>query len=457
MIGSRTLLSALCCLLIPPLARADDWPQWLGPRRDGVWRENGIVDAFPKDGLPVRWKADIGSGYAGPAVAGGHVFVLDRVLKPNASRPRNPFQRVTVPGTERVLCLDASDGKGVWNFEYDCPYSLSYGAGPRTTPAVDGDRVYTLGAEGDLYCLDAARGKASWHVRVSDEKNPTPQWGIASSPLVDGNHVICASGDPDAVLKCFDKLTGNLVWGALSATEPGYSSPVIYDVAGKRQLIFFDPAAINSLDPETGKVLWSVPHGPARYGMSIVTPRFYHDPTLGDLIFVATQYEGSLMLKLAQDSNGAPSASILWKRAGKNERKTDALHVVFAPPLLRDGCIDGCDVLGQLRCLDIATGDRIWETTAATTYDAGPQKWATTFIIPLGDAGSRCLLPNEHGDLILADLTRAGYKEISRTHLLEPANLDPGRPVVWSEPAFANGSIFWRNDKEIICASLVGK
>ena len=101
--------------------------------------------------------------------------------------------------------------------------------------------------------------------------------------------------------------------------------------------------------------------------------------------------------------------------------------------------------------------DGVWESTAATTYDAGRQKWSSTFIIPLGDTGSRCLLPNEHGDLIFADLTPTGYKEISRAHLIEPANRDPGRLVVWSEPAFADRCIFWRNDNELVCASLAAK
>ena len=454
---SVMLFFTSCLVLILPCAHADDWPQWLGPHRDGVWRETGLIDAFPKDGPVIRWRATIGSGYAGPAVAGGRVYVIDRVLGPEAARPKSPFKRVTVPGTERVLCLNEADGKVLWTHEYDCPYSLSYGAGPRTTPAVDGKCVYTLGAEGDLLCLDADSGRPIWSQKLSGDKKPTPMWGFAGSPLVDGDKVICPTGDPNAVLSAFDKKTGKTLWSALSATEPGYSSPVIYEAAGKRQLIQWDPEAVNSLDPETGKVYWSVKHGPLRYGMSIVTPRFCRDPQLGDLLFVTTQYEGSLMLKLGQDEKGEPTASILWKRAGKTERKTDAIHTVFAAPLLRDGHVYGVDVLGQLRCLDSKTGDRLWETTAATTYDAGPQKWASTFIIPLGDTGSRCLLPNEHGDLILADLTPEGYKEISRTHLIEPANLDPGRPVVWSAPAFADRCIFWRNDKEIVCASLAVK
>src|SRR5436190_272791 len=129
-------------------ASADDWPQWMGPKRDGVWRETGIVDSFPKDGPPVRWRVKIGGGYAGPAVAAGRVFVTDRQLKEGASAPADPFKRGSIPASERVLCLNEKDGTEIWKHEYDCPYTVSYPAGPRCTPTVDGDRVYTLGAEG---------------------------------------------------------------------------------------------------------------------------------------------------------------------------------------------------------------------------------------------------------------------------------------------------------------------
>jgi len=182
-----------------------------------------------------------------------------------------------------------------------------------------------------------------------------------------------------------------------------------------------------------------------------VTPRFDRDAQLGDLLYVATQYEGSLVLKL--DSK-EPGASVLWRRVGKSDRKTDALHILFSTPAIRDGFIYGVDAYGELRCLNLKTGDRLWETFDATTYDAGQQKWASAFLIHLGDKGSRYLIANEHGDLILADLNPAGYHEVSRTHLLDPTNKDPGRPVLWSHPACADRCIFWRNDKELICATM---
>jgi outer membrane protein assembly factor BamB len=436
--------------------RADDWPQWQGPHRDGIWRETGLLAAFPQDGLNILWRVPVAGGFAGPAVSGGRVYVTDFLPALDTHRKTNPMKRITEPGQERLQCFDELTGKLLWTDAHDVAYGMSYSVGPRATPTVDDGRVYTFGAEGDLRCVDAATGKLIWSKGLSEAANPTPLWGFASAPFIDGERLICITGgnDPEhgrGVVRVYNKVTGDLLWTALSAKEPGYSTPMIVQAGGKRQLIVWDVLSVNSLDPQSGKLYWSVPYGPAKQGMAIITPRFEHDAQLGDVLFVATQYNGSLLLKLADD---APGASILWKRAGKNDRNTDALHIVAWPPVLRDGHIYGIDTYGQLRCLDMKSGDRLWETFAATTYDAGEQKWASAFLIPLGETGDRYLIANEHGDLILAQMNPQGYHELSRTHLLEPTNSEPGRTVVWSHPALADQCIFWRNDKEMICASL---
>ena len=140
---------ALSATLITAL-QGDDWPQWLGPQRDALWRETGIVEKFPPGGLKFRWRVPIGTGYTGPAVARGRVYVADRQLAKGASNPSNPFARGEIPGSERVLCLNESDGALLWKHEYDCAYTVSYSSGPRVTPAVHDGKVYTLGAEGNL-------------------------------------------------------------------------------------------------------------------------------------------------------------------------------------------------------------------------------------------------------------------------------------------------------------------
>src|SRR5262249_4040199 len=146
-----------------------DWPQWLGPKRDGVWRETDLIEKFPKGGPKVLWRTKIGAGYSGPAVADGRVFVTDRVLADGAKNPDNAFARPKVEGKERVLCLDEAKGTVIWEKEYDCTYKISYALGPRTTPVVTKDKVYTLGAMGDLYCFDVKNGDILWKKNLLKE------------------------------------------------------------------------------------------------------------------------------------------------------------------------------------------------------------------------------------------------------------------------------------------------
>ena len=141
---------------------ADDWPQWQGPNRDGVWHETGIIEKFSSNGPPVRWRAKIGAGYSGPIVARGRVYVTDRRLTQASGNPSDPFQRGEVPGGERVLCLDEADGHALWTHEYACVYTISYPAGPRVAPLVSDGKIYTLGAEGNLFCLGSETGNVIW-------------------------------------------------------------------------------------------------------------------------------------------------------------------------------------------------------------------------------------------------------------------------------------------------------
>lgn len=433
--------------LFGPLASADDWPQWLGPERDGVWRETGVVNEFPPAGPPVRWRTPIGAGFSGPAVVGDRVYVTDRVLASGAKNPDNPFARDTVAGSERILCLDANDGQILWTHEYECDYTVSYGSGPRTTPIVTGGKVYALGAEGDLFCLDAADGTVQWSRELKkDYHTNSPIWGFSASPLLDGNRLICIVGGSGSVAVAFDKDSGKEIWHALSAAEPGYCPPVIYDYAGRRQLIIWHPQAVNGLNPETGEVYWSIPSD-VKAGMTIATPR-----KLGNLLFVSSFYDGPLMLEFV---DGESEPRLLWRGESHSERNTDKLHCVMSTPTLTEGYIYGVGSYGQLRCLNVDTGQRIWADLQATgsTGDihSGTDRWKNAFLIRHED---RFFLANETGDLIIAKITPAGYDEISRAHLLEPTNPMPGREVVWAHPAFADRCTYMRNDKEIICVDL---
>jgi outer membrane protein assembly factor BamB len=419
---------------------AEDWPQWLGAQRDGVWRETGIVEKFPESGLKVKWRTAIGGGYSGPAVAKGKVYLMDRQLAKGASNPANPFERGTIQGTEQVLCLDEASGKILWQHEYEAPYTVSYSAGPRVTPAVAEGKVYTLGAEGNLVCLDAEKGTLVWQKDFKKEFGiTTPLWGFAGHPLVDGKKVICLVGGEGSVAVAFDRETGKELWRALSAKEPGYAPPMLYEFGGKRQVIIWHPEAVNGLDPETGKVFWTYPTAKVQAGMTIPSPR-----KSGDRLFMTSFYNGSLMLKI-----GAEGPTEVWASKKVSEKDTDGLHSVMSTPLIEGGYIYAPCSYGQFRCLKEETGERIWETFAPTAGKS--ERWGNTFVVKNGD---RAFLFSEKGDIIIAKLSPEKYEEISRAHLLDPVNRDPGRMVVWSHPAFADKCVFARNDQEIVCASL---
>lgn len=439
----------LACLAAP--LHADDWPQWLGPQRDGIWRETGLVDRFPAGGPKVLWRTPIGGGYAGPAVAGGKVFVTDRVLAKDARKLRNDFDRAEVSGSERIHCLNQADGKILWTHEYPCAYRISYAAGPRCTPVVEGDRVWCLGAMGDLKCLDAASGKVIWEKDFKkDFAQQPPIWGWSASPLLDGDKLICMVGGDGSTAVAFNKTTGEVLWKSLSAAEPGYCPPVIFTVGGKRQLIIWHPEAVNGLDPETGKLYWSQRFR-LQAGLAIPTPRLFD----GDKLFITSFYNGPMLLQLT--GGAEPGAKLLWKGNSNSEQptKTDKLHAIMCTPFVKEDHIYGVCSFGQLRCLKASDGSRVWETLEATLpKDAkrkAPTRWANAFIVANED---RFFLFNEVGELIIAKLTPSGYDEIDRAKLLEPTLTTMGRDYVWTHPAFANKRFFARNDKEIVCVSL---
>jgi len=440
---SPTLLAGLIIVLGVSTSGADDWPQWLGPQRDSVWRETGVLDKFPEGGPKVLWRAKIAGGYAGPAVADGKVYVTDYLTDADTRKASSPQARPKIPGKERVLCLDAKSGQEIWKYEYERPYAISYPAGPRCTPTVHEGKVYTLGAEGNLCCLDAARGTLVWAKDFKKDYNAeTAFWGYASHPLVDGKKLFCVVGGPDSLAVAFDKDTGKEIWRSLSAKQAGYAPPTLIDAGGVRQLLIWHGEALNSLDPETGKPYWSVPLQ-SHMGMAIMTPR-----KLGDYLFVGGPYGKAMLLKL---DAGKPAITEVWR--GK---KDTAVYPVNSTPFLEDGLMYGIDQPGQLRAVKLETGERLWETFKPISDKENVRQVGsgTVFLVKNGD---RFLLASETGHLLIAKLGPKGYEEVSRWKMLEPTGTAFGRDVWWSHPAFANRCVFARNDKELVCVSLAAE
>ena len=431
----------LAFLLTASAVRADDWPQWMGPNRDGVWGEKGILAKFPKGGPKEVWRTKINGGYTGPAVVGGMVYVMDYETKADIRKLSYPTRpKGGLDGKERVLCLDARTGKEVWKHQYDCHYTVSYPAGPRCTPTVHAGKVYTLGAEGNLYCLAAKTGKELWSKDFKkDYAAKTPLWGFTGHPLIDGKNLICLVGGKDSLLVAFDKDTGKEVWKGLDSKDQGYCPPSLITAGGKKQILLWDPEKIHSVDPETGKPYWSVALKP-HYGMSIMAPK-----KRGNYLYAG----GIDFVSAVFTLDGINEPKEKWRGEGDS-----GLSPVNATPLLEDDTIYGVDQGGVMRAVDLATGKRLWGTTKLTT-GAKTASSGTGFLVKNGD---RHFLFNEKGELVIVRLSRKGFEEIDRAKLLAPTGVAfKDRDVVWSHPAFADKCVFARNDKEIVCYSLAAE
>lgn len=425
----RTPLLLMLSLVLPAAtgALADDWPQWRGPQRDGVWRESGVVDAIPAGGLPVVWRARVLNGWSGPAVADGRVFVTDHDYHSD-------------PEVERVVCCDEQSGEPLWLHEYPCVYgNMEYGNGPRATPTVHEGLVYTLGTMGHLVCLEAASGTVVWKKDpVEDLHVDRPRYGVSAAPLVEGEVVIISAGArPNGTAIAFDRLTGEERWRALE-DRTAYSAPIAIEAAGRRQVILWTGDNINSLDPITGELLWQVPFkatfDPAQ---ATATPVIHGDK----LLCLASWNRGSMMLQIDQHQ---PAASVFWKT------RSDPTASSSTPVYQDDASIYTIVGDGALCRLDPATGDELWRTREATSERFG--------MAHLVVHDSRCFLLNQQGHLIAAELTPEGYHEHGRMLLVEPtAGYRAGGPVCWAHPAFANRRVFARNDRELVCVSLAAE
>jgi outer membrane protein assembly factor BamB len=421
--GIKTL--AIVAVGLSAVVRAEDWPQWRGTQRDGVWHETGILQSFPPEGLKILWRVPVGVGFSSPVVAQGEVYVTDsQVTRANAR--------------ENIRCLDAVTGETIWIHTYEVVYP-EYGAdpdhpfGPHATPVVADGKIYAFGRMSDLLCLDAVTGRVIWRHELSKEFGTTEDLrGFSSSPIIEGKLIIIAiAKSPQISIVAFDKDTGEQVWEALDEI-PSNTSPIVIEAAGRRQLIVWAYKSVAALDPLTGAILWrqNIPPG-GNY--AVPTPVWKDDWLL----------LSGLMLKLDRDK---PDASILWP----DELRPLRIYVSdTSTPLIQDGLVFSPTSKGHLACLDATSGKQLWQADRVSESKSG----GSIHLTAVPSIGCVFLF-TDRGDLILSRLTAAGYQELGRFHLLDPTADYGQQKMAWVAPAYSGRRVFARNDKELVCASL---
>jgi len=411
MIRKFHLALALSWLAISP-AFGTDWPQFLGPTRNGVYAGTDLAEKWPQDGPPVVWQKSIGQGFSGPAVAGGKLVLFHRVKD-----------------EETVECLDAKTGKQLWSFAYPTTYEgdIVSDAGPRATPSIAGGFIFTYGAEGRLHCLDFATGKILWSVDAKkDFAAAKGFFGIAGSPLVEGNAVLLNIGGSDgAGIVAFDTATGKVLWKATSDAA-SYSSPVAATVNGRHYAFFFTQSGLVALDPVDGKIQFQYPwRPPIHASVSSATPL-----VIDDLIFLSASYgTGAILLRVKNNTV---------------EKVWSADHVLsnhYATSVERNGFLYGIDGRTDpgsspgpsLRCVELLTGKIRWQ-------DSSPGAATVTL------AGNQLLILTERGVLIRAEATPEGFKPNARAEVL------PFQ--VRAYPALADGLLYARSKDKLVCVDL---
>jgi outer membrane protein assembly factor BamB len=294
---------------------ANDWPKWRGDNRDGVWTETGIVSSYTE--LKPKWRVDISSGYSGPTVAEGRVYVSDRVTSPKQ--------------IERVHCFDEATGKSLWTHEYDCAYrDVGYTAGPRGAVQVHKGIAYSLGAMGHLFAFDAKSGRVLWsHDLNTEYKIDMPIWGIAAAPLITEDLIVLhIGGTPDATVVALGLEDGKERWRALG-DRASYSAPILIEQAGKPVIVVWTGDHIVGLDPLTGRTHWKQPFPPSRMVIGVATPIVNNNQ-----LFVSNFFDGSRMVDLHPTEL---KASLAWASVGSDEKNTKSLHSLISTPIWLDG------------------------------------------------------------------------------------------------------------------------
>jgi outer membrane protein assembly factor BamB len=390
-----------------PLAAAADWPQWMGPARNGSSPETGLLTDWSRQRPKVVWKTRGGDGYSSIAVVGSRAFTL-----------------VQREGQELAIALDAATGKEIWATPLGPAYQNQFGDGPRSTPALDGGLVYVQSVTGPLVCLEAGLGKIVWqHHLLKEFGAKNLRWGLSASPLIEGDLVLAVPGAKEAGVAAFDRKTGKVVWKT-GSDKAAYASPVALTVGGSRQAVFFTAAGLLGVTAGDGSELWRVPWI-TEFDCNICTPQVI---AKDQVLVTSGEDVGCAVFRLKKDA--APE--VVWESKGPKS----VMKCYWSTPVLHGGHLYGLS--GEfskridLRCVDARTGKQVWSKP-------GFGKAAITL------ADGHLFLTTKAGDLVVVAASPAGYQEKGRLSILGENR---------TMPTIAGRKLFLRDRQDILCVDV---
>ena len=384
------------CFSTAPAQNGGDWPQWRGPNRDGVSKESGLLKQWPTDGPPLVWKTTgAGIGYSSLAIAGGRIYTMG------------------VRGErEYVIAFDASTGKEIWATASGDRYKDSRGDGPRGTPTVDGDRLYSLGGNGDLSAIDTKTGRVVWAMNVLQKfGGQNPNWGISESPLVIGEKVFVNAGGPDASVIALNKKDGALIWKSQSDAA-GYSSAMPVQVGSTTQVVFFTHQRALGVDLKDGRLLWSYQKA-SNDVANVATP-----VVRGNRVFVSSDYgTGAALVEIKADGT---AQEVYFTKEMKNHHSSSILIGDYLYGFSS----------GILTAMKFDTGEVAWK-------DRSVGKGSLVY------ADGNLYALSENGVVGLVEASPTGYKEKGRFKIQQ------GSQPTWTHPVIAGGRLYLRDQNTI--------
>ncbi len=413
-LGGRTLSRSNLIILIgslillPTQLWAADWPQFLGPQRNGFSKETGLIDNWPEDGPKEVWRVAGGVGMSGISVSQGKLVTL--------------IQR---EGRQWMMALDPKLGKTLWVLDLAPAYKYAMGDGPRSTPTIEGDEVFAVTGEGKLVAVSLVDGKLLWSADgLKQLRGEIADYGMACSPLLWQDRVIVNLGAPKNAVAAFDRKTGALLWGA--GTGPaGYSSPVMMEVGGREQIVALTGDALLGLSPDKGEVLWQYPFI-TDFSCNIAAPLVHQ----GRVFISAGENHGSVLLDVKPKGAGF-SATEAWASLGpksvmRNEWQTS---LVIGDHLYGFDNVGGAGPISHLACIEVLTGKPVWQKAR---FGKGNMIWAD----------GKILMTTIDGEFVLARVNPEGYTELGRRKVLEKTR---------QAPSLSDGLLYLRDDRDIVC------